>query len=91
MALWASPWRWASDHSAGGALVISDPPDGVVATLQVTNEGSKAGRAKCQLTARDAGGATLRVRDIVSAQVGAGASIRFDERIPGSRWSRPRW
>lgn len=84
MAFWASLSLRGIGPFGGEVLsVISDPPDGVVATVQVTNEGSKAGRAKCQLTARDAGGATLRVRDIVSAQVAAGASIRFDERIPG--------
>lgn len=84
MAFWASLSLSGIGPFGGEVLSFrSDPPDGVVATLQVTNDGSKAGRAKCRLTARDAGGAQLRVRDIVSAQVAAGASIRFDERIPG--------
>ena len=84
MAFWASV-SLRGIGPFGGEVVSfrSDPPDGVVATLQITNEGSKAGRAKCRMTARDAGGATLRVRDIVSAQVAADASIRFEERIPG--------
>ena len=84
MAFWAS-LSLRGIGPFGGAVVSfrSDPPDGVVATLQITNTGSRAGRAKCRMTARDASGATLRVRDIVSAQVAAGASIRFEERIPG--------
>lgn len=84
MAFWASV-SLRGIGPFGGEVVSfrSDPPDGVVATLQITNTGSKAGRAKCQMTARDASGATLRVRDIVSAQVAGRASIRFEERIPG--------
>ncbi len=84
MAFWASlSLRGIGPFSGEVVSFRAAPPDSVVATLLVTNKGSKAGRAKCQLTARDAGGATLRVRDIVSAQVGAGGSISFDERIPG--------
>ena len=84
MALWASlSLRGIGPFNGEVVSFRADPPAGVVATLQVTNEGSKAGRAKCQLTARDAGGAALRVRDIVSGSVGAGSSISFDERIPG--------
>ena len=60
-----------------------DPPDGVVVEVRVTNDGSKAGRAKCQLTARDAGERVLRVRSTVSPQVPGGATITFEERIPG--------
>jgi predicted nucleic acid-binding Zn ribbon protein len=61
----------------------ADPPDGVVVEVRVTNEGSKAGRAKCQLTARDAAQGVLRVRSTVSPQVPGGATITFAERIPG--------
>ena len=60
-----------------------DPPDGVVVTVRVSNEGSQAGRAKCQLTARDAADGILRVRATVSPSVPAGSSITFEERIPG--------
>jgi len=84
MALWAS-LSLRGIGPFGGQVVgfRPDPPDGVVATLLLTNEGSKAGRAKCQLTARDAAGAPLRVRDIVSAQIAPGGSLSLDERIPG--------
>jgi hypothetical protein len=61
----------------------SDPPDGVVVEVQVTNEGTRAGRAKCQLIARDAAGNELRTRSSVSPQVPAGGTITFTDRIPG--------
>jgi hypothetical protein len=61
----------------------SDPPDGVVVEVQVTNEGTRAGRAKCQLTARDAAGNVLRTRSSISPQVPAGGTITFTDRIPG--------
>ena len=60
-----------------------DPPDGVVVEVQVTNEGTRAGRAKCQLTARDAAGNLLRTRSSISPQVPAGGTITFTDRIPG--------
>ena len=61
----------------------ADPPDGVVVEVRITNDGSRAGRAKCQLTARDAAGGALRVRSTVSPQVPGGAAITFEDRIPG--------
>ena len=61
----------------------ADPPDGVVVEMRITNQGSRTGRAKCQLTARDAAGGALRVRSTVSPQVAGGATISFEDRIPG--------
>jgi predicted nucleic acid-binding Zn ribbon protein len=61
----------------------SDPPDAVVVELQVTNEGTRPGRAKCQLTARDASNLVLRTRSTLSPQVPGGDTITFTERIPG--------
>ncbi len=61
----------------------TDPPDGVIVQIQVINEGDKAGRAKCQLTARDAGQQVLRTRSTISPQVPAHSEITFEERIPG--------
>jgi len=60
-----------------------DPPAGVVVTVRVSNEGSQAGRATCQLTARDASDRVLRVRAALSPSVPAGETITFEERIPG--------
>jgi len=61
----------------------SDPPDGVLVRVQVTNEGSQAGRAKCLLTARDVAEQVLRVRSSISPQVPGGGTITYEERIPG--------
>jgi predicted nucleic acid-binding Zn ribbon protein len=61
----------------------ADPPDGVVVQVRVTNQGSKAGRAKCQLTARDDADGVLRVRSTVSPQVPGKSTITFADRIPG--------
>jgi hypothetical protein len=60
-----------------------DPPDAVVVELRVTNEGTRTGRAKCQVTARDASNLVLRIRSTVSPQVNGGGSVTFSERIPG--------
>jgi len=61
----------------------SDPPDAVVVELQVTNQGTRAGRAKCQLTARDGSNLVLRIRSTISPPVLGGATVTFTERIPG--------
>lgn len=61
----------------------SDPPDAVVVELRVTNEGTRAGRAKCQLTARDGLNLVLRIRSTVSPPVDAGSTVTYTERIPG--------
>lgn len=60
-----------------------DPPDGVVVTVRVRNQGSQAGRAKCQLTARDAADRVQRIRATISPPIPAGGTITFDDRIPG--------
>jgi len=56
----------------------------VFATARVTNQGSKTGRAKCQLTARDATGGTLgSSTSTVSREVSAGGSVLVSGQIPG--------
>jgi hypothetical protein len=60
-----------------------DPPDAVVVELKVTNEGTREGRAKCELTARDASDLVLRIRSTVSPEVRGGGTVTFTERIPG--------
>lgn len=61
----------------------ADPPDGVVVQVQVANQGTRNGRAKCQLSALDAGGRVLREVSSVSPSVAGGASVTFEERMPG--------
>ena len=56
-----------------------DPPDGVVVQVQVANQGTQAGRAKCELSALDAAGRVLREVSSVSP-VGARAAARSPSR-----------
>ena len=62
---------------------VENAAGGVQATVLVSNEGTKAGRAKCQLIAHDAQGRSLQSRSIVSPQVPGGQSVTFDELVPG--------
>jgi predicted nucleic acid-binding Zn ribbon protein len=55
----------------------------VVASVTLTNEGSRAGRASCKLTARDDAGRALAVTTAVSPQVDAGGSATFETEIAG--------
>lgn len=60
-----------------------DPPDGLTVQLQVANQGTRAGRAKCELSALDASGRVLRQASSISPSVSGGGSITFEERMPG--------
>lgn len=61
-----------------------DPADpGYSITYAVTNEGTKQGRAKCQLVALGPGGEQLRARNTVTAQIPGGETAEQTETIPG--------
>ena len=49
----------------------------------VTNEGTRAGRAKCQLVALDDVGRALRTRGTVTSQITGGDTVELTETIPG--------
>jgi predicted nucleic acid-binding Zn ribbon protein len=55
----------------------------VMASVTLTNEGSRAGRASCKLTARDDAGRALAVTTAVSPQVEARGSASFEAEIAG--------
>jgi hypothetical protein len=55
----------------------------VVVTIEVTNEGSKAGRARCELTAVNPEGSPLARTVVLSPSVPPGESIPFEAQIPG--------
>ena len=61
----------------------ASPPDGVLVTVRLANEGTSAGRANCLLVARDIAGGRLASHSVVSPRVAAGEAVTFDERIPG--------
>ena len=60
-----------------------DPPDGIMVEVRVANQGTRTGRAKCQLSALDASGRVLREVSSISPSVAGGGSVTFDERMPG--------
>ena len=75
--------RGVGPYGAEVLRVESAAPIGYSITYAVTNEGSKAGRAKCQLVAVDADGQQLRTRSTVTSQIAGGARAEHVETIPG--------
>jgi hypothetical protein len=63
------------------AIAPADP--GFAITYVVTNEGTKAGRAKCQLVAIGDSGERLRTRSTLTARIEGGATAEQTETIPG--------
>jgi hypothetical protein len=55
----------------------------VVVTLQVNNHGSRAGRARCELTAVNGSGSPVARTVVLSPEVSPGESVPFDAQIPG--------
>jgi predicted nucleic acid-binding Zn ribbon protein len=68
-----------------GAEVRSVAPadPGYTITYAVTNEGTKAGRAKCQLVALGPDGERLRTRSTVTEQIPGGQTAHHAETISG--------
>lgn len=52
-------------------------------TFAVTNEGTRAGRAKCQLVALGDAGERLRTRSAITLPIEGGATAEQTETIPG--------
>ncbi len=63
------------------SVAAADP--GFTITIDVTNQGTAAGRAKCQVIALDAEGRQLRAANAVSERLGGGASATVTFHIPG--------
>jgi len=59
-----------------------NPPD-VTVQVQVTNQGTKTGRAKCELSALDASGRVVRQVSSLSPSVSGGGETTYEERMPG--------
>ncbi len=62
-------------------LDVKTASSGVQVTVAVTNDGSKVGRAKCQVIAQDRNGRSLDSHATVSPPVPAGDRITFDVQI----------
>lgn len=62
-------------------VTFADP--GYEISFSVTNEGTKAGRAKCQLIALSESGRRLRTANTITDQIPGAATLEHTERIPG--------
>jgi len=75
--------RGVGPYSAEVRDVAPSDPVGFAITYAVTNEGTRAGRAKCQLIALGANGERLRTRTTLTAPIPGGATAEETETIPG--------
>ena len=62
-------------------VTFADP--GYSISYSVTNEGTKPGRAKCQLIALAETGRRLRTANTITAQIPGGGMVEQTQRIPG--------
>ena len=75
--------RGVGPYGAEVVGVQAAEPVGYAITYTVTNQGTRAGRAKCQLVALAADGRQLRTVSSVSSQIDGGASAELVETVPG--------
>ncbi len=75
--------RGVGPYAAEVRDVVAADPIGYAITYAVTNEGTRAGRAKCQLVALDDAGRALRARGTVTSQITGGTTVELTETIHG--------
>lgn len=75
--------RGVGPYAAEVRTVEPAAPIGFAITYAVTNEGTKPGRAKCQLVAIDGDGRRLRTQSTVTSQIPGGDVAELTETIPG--------
>jgi len=75
--------RGVGPYGAEVRAVTPAEPVGYAITYAVTNEGTRPGRAKCQLIALGASGERLRVQSTLTARIDGGATTEQTETIPG--------
>ena len=73
--------RGVGPYAAEVRTVMPADP-GYAITYAVTNEGTKPGRAKCQLIALGASGERLRTRSTLTSRIEGGATAEETETIP---------
>jgi hypothetical protein len=76
-------FRGVGPYAATVTGVGPTEPAGYAVTFTVTNQGTRSGRAKCQLIALGSSGERLATKSLVTAPVAAGADISVTERVPG--------
>jgi hypothetical protein len=75
--------RGVGPYGAEVVRVERGDPIGYAITYAVTNEGTRPGRAKCQLIALAADGRRLRSIATVTSQIAGGGSAELTESVPG--------
>jgi hypothetical protein len=75
--------RGVGPYTATISGVAPAEPAGYAVTFTVTNEGTRPGRAKCQLVALGPSGERLASRSLVTEPIEGDSSRRVTERIPG--------
>jgi len=75
--------RGIGPYAAEVALVAPAERGGYTITYAVTNEGTKAGRAKCQLVAIGDAGERVRSVNTITDQIAGGATTELSETVPG--------
>lgn len=84
LAIWAAiATRGMGPYVADVVAVSPAPPGAADVTLDVENQGTARGYAKCELRALTASGAILRVLPVQLGPLEGGASERFTETFPG--------
>jgi hypothetical protein len=76
-------FRGVGPYEATVTGVGPTEPAGYAVTFTVTNQGTRSGRAKCQLVAVGASGERLATKSVVTAPVAGGADLSVTERVPG--------
>ncbi len=75
--------RGVGPYAAEVRSVAPAEPLGYAITYVVTNEGTNAGRAKCQLIALGDSGERLRTRSALTTRIEGGGTAEQTETIPG--------
>lgn len=75
--------RGVGPYAAEVGNVAPTDTGGIVVAFRVTNEGTKPGRAKCQLVAIGEGGQRLRAQTTITAQIAGGSTAEETETMPG--------
>ena len=84
LGIWAAiATRGVGPYVAEVVAVTPAPPGAADVTLDVENQGSQRGYAKCELRALNASGGILRVLPIQVGPLEGGDAQRFTENFPG--------
>jgi hypothetical protein len=75
--------RGVGPYAAEVRTVAPAEPVGYAITYAVTNEGTRPGRAKCQLIALGSAGERLRTQSTLTTRIEGGATTEQTETIPG--------